>query len=76
MTYQCVPPLLTPPQGSELKGTFSSDSGAAIEALGAWSKGFIVAEGGGVITMFERDEKEYFRRHKSFKFHDATARVS
>lgn len=38
-------------EGSELKGTFSSDSGAAIEALGFWSKGFVVAEGGGVITL-------------------------
>lgn len=26
--------------------------------------------------QFERDEKEYFRRHKTFKFQDTSARVS
>jgi hypothetical protein len=58
--------VLLPPQGSDIKATFSCENGLSAEALALYSKGWVVGQDGGVVTLFEKDDKETFRRARSF----------
>jgi len=66
-------------QGTELKGTLSCDAAGAqgVESLVAYSRGFAAGQVGGVVTLFERAERERegFRRARSFSVHEFPLRV-
>jgi hypothetical protein len=45
-------------QGTEPKGMVSVDEGRFVEALAANSKGFAAGLDGGLVALFDRDERE------------------
>ncbi|GMH45741.1 hypothetical protein BSKO_13704 [Bryopsis sp. KO-2023] len=53
-------------EGGEIKTTLSIDNSLSIESIVTHSKGFVVGHEGGVVNLFEKDEKDMFRRGKSF----------
>ena len=57
-------------QGTEPRATLTVDEGHSVEALAGYSKGFVAGLDGGLVALFDRDEKEYFRRTRTFTIHD------
>jgi hypothetical protein len=53
-------------QGTEPRAFFSVDEGHSVEALAAYSKGFVAGLDGGLVALFDRDEREYYRRTRTF----------
>lgn len=53
-------------QGTEPKAFFSVDEGHSVEALAAYSKGFVAGLDGGLLALFDKDEREYYRRTRTF----------
>jgi hypothetical protein len=53
-------------QGTEPRATFSVDEGHSVESLAAYSKGFVAGLDGGLVALFDRDEREYYRRTRTF----------
>lgn len=37
-----------------------------MEALAAYSKGFVAGLDGGLVALFDKDEREYYRRTRTF----------
>lgn len=37
-----------------------------MEALAAYSKGFVAGLDGGLLALFDKDEREYYRRTRTF----------
>jgi hypothetical protein len=42
------------------------DEGHSVESLAAYSKGFVAGLDGGLVALFDRDEREYYRRTRTF----------
>lgn len=40
-----------------------------------YSKGFVVGQENGVVTIFEKDEKEFYRKARSFGIENNAVRV-
>lgn len=59
----CVVSVL---QGTEPRAFFSVDEGHSVEALAAYSKGFVAGLDGGLVALFDKDEREYYRRTRTF----------
>lgn len=57
-------------QGTEPRATLTVDEGHSVEALAGYGKGFVAGLDGGLVALFDRDEKEYFRRTRTFTIHD------
>eukprot|EP00878_Enallax_costatus_P025349 GHUV01027119.1.p1 GENE.GHUV01027119.1~~GHUV01027119.1.p1 ORF type:complete len:499 (+),score=150.84 GHUV01027119.1:978-2474(+) len=57
-------------EGTEPRATLTVDEGHSVEALAGYSKGFVAGLDGGLVALFDRDEKEYFRRTRTFAIHD------
>jgi hypothetical protein len=57
-------------QGTEPKGMFSVDEGRSVEALAAHSKGFAAGLDGGLVALFDRNEREGYRRTRTFRVVD------
>jgi hypothetical protein len=53
-------------QGTEPKAFFSVDEGHSVEALAAYSKGFAAGLDGGLVVLYDKDEREYYRRTRMF----------
>ncbi|GLC59167.1 hypothetical protein PLESTB_001455600 [Pleodorina starrii] len=53
-------------EGTDLKAAFSCDNGLPACSIATYSKGFVVGQDGGVVTIFERDDKEFYRRARAF----------
>lgn len=53
-------------QGTEPKAFFSVDEGHSVESLAAYSKGFVAGLDGGLVALFDKDEREYYRRTRTF----------
>ncbi|WIA18306.1 hypothetical protein OEZ85_009771 [Tetradesmus obliquus] len=53
-------------KGTEPRATFSVDEGHSVESLAAYSKGFVAGLDGGLVALFDRDEREYYRRTRTF----------
>jgi hypothetical protein len=53
-------------QGTEPKAFFSVDEGHSVEALAAYSKGFVAGLDGGLVVLYDKDEREYYRRTRMF----------
>ncbi|MEW5319195.1 MAG: hypothetical protein WDW38_010360 [Sanguina aurantia] len=53
-------------ESTELRAAFSCENGLGVESLACYSKGFVAGQGGGVVTIFERDDKEAYRRARAF----------
>jgi hypothetical protein len=51
------------------------DPGLSIESLAVHSKGFVVGHSNGSVTLFERDDREYYRRARTFGVHDHHDRI-
>ena len=62
-------------QGTDARAAFSCDNGLAVESLICYSKGFVVGQEQGVVTIFEKDEKDYYRRARSFTIENNAVRV-
>ena len=58
-------------ESHELKAVMHTEGSAPVDAIAAWSKGFLVGQGNSALAVFERDEREAYRRAKVFRFHDA-----
>ena len=67
----CPPPT----QGTDARAAFSCDNGLGIDSITCYSKGFVVGQEQGVVTIFEKDEKDYFRRARSFTIENNSVRV-
>jgi cilia- and flagella-associated protein 57 len=59
----------------DLKAVLHTEGSAPVDALLPWSKGFLVAQANAALAVFERDEREAYRRTKVFKFRE-TVKVS
>lgn len=53
-------------QGTEPRAFFSVDEGHSVESLAAYSKGFVAGLDGGLVALFDKDEREYYRRTRTF----------
>lgn len=53
-------------QGTEPRAFFSVDEGHSVEALAAYSKGFVAGLDGGLVALFDKDDREYYRRTRTF----------
>lgn len=42
------------------------NEGHSVESLAAYSKGFVAGLDGGLVALFDRDEREYYRRTRTF----------
>ena len=62
-------------QGTDMKAAFSCDNGLPAVSIAAYSKGFVVGQDGGVVTIFERDEKEFYRRARAFTIEGNACKV-
>lgn len=51
------------------------DEGHSIESLAAYSKGFVAGLDGGLVALFDRDEREYYRRTRTFTVMDHPLQV-
>lgn len=58
-----------------MKAAFSCDNGLPAVSIAAYSKGFVVGQDGGVVTIFERDEKEFYRRARAFTIEGNACKV-
>jgi Asp/Glu/hydantoin racemase len=54
---------------------FNTDNGLAAASIVCYSKGFVVGQDNGVVTIFERDEKEFYRKARSFAIENNPSRV-
>lgn len=64
-----------PMQGTDARSVFSTDNGLAVASIVCYSKGFVVGQDNGVITIFEKDEKEMYRKGRSFTIQNNQCRV-
>eukprot|EP00198_Chlamydomonas_reinhardtii_P011942 XP_001701279.1 flagellar associated protein [Chlamydomonas reinhardtii] len=62
-------------EGTDMKAAFSCDNGLPAVSIAAYSKGFVVGQDGGVVTIFERDEKEFYRRARAFTIEGNACKV-
>lgn len=62
-------------QGTDARSVFSADNGLPIASIVCYSKGFVVGQENGVVTIFEKDEKEFYRKARSFAIENNTVRV-
>ncbi|GBF89931.1 cilia- and flagella-associated protein [Raphidocelis subcapitata] len=65
-------------EGTELKATFSCETGGrSVEALAAYRRGFAAGQDGGLVTLFERDERDAagFRRARTLTVHNHPHKV-
>jgi hypothetical protein len=64
--YEFIAEQLGLLQGTEPRATFSVDEGHSVESLAAYSKGFVAGLDGGLVALFDKDEREYYRRTRTF----------
>lgn len=57
-------------EGIELKAVMHTEGNAPVDYMLPWSKGFLVGQGNGAVAVFERDEREAYRRTKVFKLRE------
>lgn len=62
-------------EGTEARHSFACDNGKSVESIVTYSKGFIVGQDGGLVTVFERDDKEVYRRARTFTIHEQPFKV-
>lgn len=62
-------------EGLEVRATFSCENGISVESIVSSVKGFVVGQDNGVVTIFERDEKEIFRKARSFAIENQAVKV-
>lgn len=63
-------------EGTELRYSFSSDASQPITALVATAKGFLAGTGSGAVLVFEKDDKEGYRRVKAVAVESAARIVA
>jgi hypothetical protein len=42
------------------------DEGHSVESLAAYSKGFVAGLNAGLVALFDRDDREYYRHTRTF----------
>ena len=62
-------------EGTDAKSAFTCDNGLATVSIVCYSKGFVVGQENGMVTIFEKDEKEFFRRARSFTIENNQCKV-
>jgi cilia- and flagella-associated protein 57 len=60
----------------DLKVVMRTEGNFPVDRILPWSKGFMVGQGNGAVAIFERDERESYRRTKVFKFPEPAKVVS
>ncbi|GFH16945.1 uncharacterized protein HaLaN_13468, partial [Haematococcus lacustris] len=61
--------------GTDARAVFNCDNGLAVHSLAAYSKGFVAGQEGGVVTIFEKDDKELYRRARAFSIESNPVKV-
>lgn len=59
-------PLACLCQGPDLRSSFSCDNGLSVESITTYSKGFVAGQDNGVVSIFEKDDKELYRKARAF----------
>jgi hypothetical protein len=59
----------------DLKATLQTEGGASAECIVPWNKGFLVGQGNGAVSVFDRDDKDSYRRTKVFSFAAAGQKI-
>ena len=62
-------------EGTDARSVFSTENGLPISSIVCYSKGFVAGQDNGVVTIFERDDKEVYRRARSFVIENNQCRV-
>eukprot|EP00798_Chlamydomonas_sp_ICE-L_P031287 gene31290-6433_t len=62
-------------EGTDARTSFSCGNGLSVESILTHSKGFVVGQDNGVVSIFEKDEKEIFRHARSFTIENNLAKV-
>mmetsp|Transcript_36831 Transcript_36831/g.108610 ORF Transcript_36831/g.108610 Transcript_36831/m.108610 type:complete len:1386 (-) Transcript_36831:299-4456(-) len=62
-------------EGTDARSVFSAENGLAVVSLVCYSKGFVVGQEDGVVTIFEKDEKEVYRRTRAFTIENNPCKV-
>ena len=62
-------------QGTDARSAFNTENGLTVTSIVCYSKGFVVGQDNGVVTLFEKDEKEVFRKGRSFTIENNPCRV-
>lgn len=63
-------------EGIDLKAVMHTEGNAPVDCILPWSKGFMVGQNNGAVAIFERDERESYRRTKVFRFPEPSKVVS
>mmetsp|Transcript_22834 Transcript_22834/g.63112 ORF Transcript_22834/g.63112 Transcript_22834/m.63112 type:complete len:1547 (+) Transcript_22834:150-4790(+) len=64
--------------GTEFKNVFSCENtggGLVVQCIVCYSKGFVVGQDGGVVTIFEKDDKEMYRRARAFTIENNPVKI-
>lgn len=61
--------------GTDVKAALSCENGLSVVSLCCYSKGFVAGQDGGVVTIFEKDEKEFYRRARAFTIENNNVKV-
>ena len=62
-------------EGPDVRNSFSCDNGLSVESVVCYSKGFVVGQDNGVVTIFEKDEKDVYRKARSFTVENNQCKV-
>ena len=64
-------------EGGEVKTVLQASDGQSIEAMVAYSKGFVCGSDGGVLTLYEKaeDAKELYKKTNTFRIENHAVRV-
>jgi hypothetical protein len=62
-------------QGTEPKASFAGEPGQSIESLVGYSKGVIAGQTGGLVTLYDKDDREYYRRTRCFAIREQPQKI-
>lgn len=62
-------------EGTDARAVFSTENGLPVASIACYSKGFVAGQDNGVVTIFERDDKEVYRRARAFTIENNACRV-
>lgn len=64
--------------GTEFKNVFSCENagaGLVVQCIACYSKGFVAGQDGGVVTIFEKDDKEMYRGARAFTIENNPVKI-
>jgi hypothetical protein len=67
--------ILTFTEGGDFRGVVANPCEGAIESIAGFAKGFVCGLGDGVLQMYEKDEKDGFKRRAPQQIKNNAAKV-